>query len=246
MSGLLALAKHADPIAPFGLTVQGRTVLLFAPHPDDETLGCGASIAALADKGIAVQVVLVTDGGASHPASILYPPARLAALRLEELKAALNILTGGRALAPITLGYPDLAAPDTDAQIDCAARRIADQVTSPVGAVWTTWAGDPHPDHGRTARLARHVLRLFPDAAGWAYPIWGRVQGDPDMPALSDLRLVHLPHMIARKRRAIAAHASQMSALIPDDPTGFRMSPADQAHFAKHPEIFIRLHTNDE
>ena len=40
----------------------GKRVLVFAPHPDDETIGCGGSLVhALA--GDPVKVVILTDGG---------------------------------------------------------------------------------------------------------------------------------------------------------------------------------------
>jgi len=40
----------------------GQTVLVFSPHPDDETIGAGGYIAASVMEGAAVKVVLVTDG----------------------------------------------------------------------------------------------------------------------------------------------------------------------------------------
>ena len=39
---------------------QARKVLVFVPHPDDETLGCGGTLARLAAL-CPVKVVLVTD-----------------------------------------------------------------------------------------------------------------------------------------------------------------------------------------
>lgn len=45
---------------PLDLT-QARKVLVFVPHPDDETLGCGGTLARLAPL-CPVKVVLVTDG----------------------------------------------------------------------------------------------------------------------------------------------------------------------------------------
>lgn len=47
-----------DPLASMG------TVLVVAPHPDDEVLGCGGTIARLAAAGRDVQVAIVTRGAA--------------------------------------------------------------------------------------------------------------------------------------------------------------------------------------
>ena len=37
-------------------------ILVLAPHPDDETLGCGATIARLSNEGYNVQLLTFTDG----------------------------------------------------------------------------------------------------------------------------------------------------------------------------------------
>jgi len=67
-------------------------VLVVAPHPDDESLGCGGAIALLAQGGAAVHIVFVTDGGGSHPSHPRVTPADLAALRCAEARAALEAL----------------------------------------------------------------------------------------------------------------------------------------------------------
>lgn len=75
-----------------------KRVMIFAPHPDDETLGCGGTLARLADH-CDVQAVLVTDGsGAGH-----LPPEAVQ-LRREEFRQALAVL----GVTDIkTLDYPD-------------------------------------------------------------------------------------------------------------------------------------------
>lgn len=245
MSEFLDLCRQAAEARPEDIAPGHGTVLLLAPHPDDETLGCGAAIAALAQAGRPVQVVLVTDGAASHPRSRLYDRQRLAATRRAELRAALRELAGEAARPVIELGYPDLAAPDSEAEIAAAADRIARLLPDAPAAIWTTWQGDPHPDHERCARLAARLARACPGTPLWAYPIWGRFDSAHPLPAPGDIRLLRLPQFAARKTRAIRAHASQMSDLIPDDPEGFAMPEEMQAHFANHPEIFIRISPDD-
>lgn len=48
--------KYTLPCKP------GNTVLVIAPHPDDETLGCGGIIAQMLQNDVTVAVLLVTDG----------------------------------------------------------------------------------------------------------------------------------------------------------------------------------------
>lgn len=40
--------------------------LILAPHPDDETFGCGEMVAALRESGKDVYIIYLTDGTASH------------------------------------------------------------------------------------------------------------------------------------------------------------------------------------
>lgn len=81
-------------------------VLVLAPHPDDETLGCGATIARLADEGHEVVIGLITgEGEASHP---LYGPEGFKLIR-EELAAACHVLGVSRIEAA---NLPTVLIPD--------------------------------------------------------------------------------------------------------------------------------------
>jgi LmbE family N-acetylglucosaminyl deacetylase len=218
----------------------GGDVLVLAPHPDDETLGCGGAIAALTDLGRRAQVIVVTDGGHSHPASRSTPPERLRQMRAAEVARAVDILTAGLGPEPVLLAYPDTDAPEGDAAVDAALARIVPHMSPSTTAVWSAWGGDPHIDHGRTARLAARLVARNSALAHWSYPIWGRF--DPDAADFRPDALVQFEthRWQDRKAAAIAAHVSQMTGLISDDPGGFRMTDAHQRHFLTSPEIFLR------
>ena len=66
-----------------------KRVLLFAPHPDDECIGCGGTLALLSQhSGIEICVVLVTNGdGGQHS-----PNPQMSSIRIEEMRRALKIL----------------------------------------------------------------------------------------------------------------------------------------------------------
>ena len=83
----LDLAQKLPEIELSQLT-GGRGVVVVAPHPDDESLGCGGLIAACCTQGIVVRLVVLSDGAGSHPGSQRYPAARLCALREAEVKEA--------------------------------------------------------------------------------------------------------------------------------------------------------------
>jgi len=44
-----------------------KNILVLAAHPDDETLGCGATIARLAQEGAYIKLLTFTDGVSSRP-----------------------------------------------------------------------------------------------------------------------------------------------------------------------------------
>ena len=95
--------------------VSATSVLVLAPHYDDEVLGCGGLIGQRADAGGAVRVVFLTDsaGGRESAADPAYSAARRA-----EADAALAVL--GVAGAE-HLGFPDGAL---ELHLDAAAAAI--------------------------------------------------------------------------------------------------------------------------
>lgn len=236
---LLRAAGMARPVTVEALS-NGGDVLVLSPHPDDETLGCGAAIAALTDLGLRAQVIVVTDGGHSHPGSRSVSPAQLTRIRAAEVIRAVEILTSGRGPAPVLLGYPDTDAPDGDAAADAAIARILPHMSRSVTAVWSTWAGDPHADHARTARLAARLVAQDPALALWSYSIWGRFDAEAADICPDAMVTLRTHRWQDRKAAAIAAHVSQMTGLISDDPGGFRMTDAHQRHFLTSPEIFLQ------
>jgi len=220
-------------------------VLVLAPHPDDEALGCGGAILKARAAGHAVAVVVMTDGRRSHPNSATYGPERLAALRRGEAATSVAILTGS-ADALIWLGVPDCTLPVDGPEAAALAERLAG-IADGIGAtsVWASWRHDPHCDHEATAGIARALATARPDLALFSYPIWGRFAAvaPGDLPDPADM--VRLDTLAQRplKAEAVAAHVSQMTGLIDDDPDGFTLDPDLQHHFIDAAEIFIRERT---
>lgn len=219
-------------------------MLVLSPHPDDETLGCGAAILTALAAGRRVVVALMTGGGGSHPGSRACPPSALVALRRREFAGALASLAkaaGGGALDSLFLGLHDTAVPHDAAALSPVAARLA-RVAACAGldTVWVTWRGDPHTDHQAAARLA-DLVAAQSAAAGRPlfrrdYVVWGRFKETaPGAPVLA------LPPGRWREAKAAAmdCYASQLTPLIDDDPGGFVMPPALTRHFAEAPEIFL-------
>jgi LmbE family N-acetylglucosaminyl deacetylase len=72
-----------------------KGAIVFAPHPDDETLGCGGTIAKKLNEGYEVSVVFMTDGRHSLPEiGVFTGPTsyEMKVIRREEAIRAMKIL----------------------------------------------------------------------------------------------------------------------------------------------------------
>ncbi len=236
---ILHAMRHL-PLADLDTLVPG-TSLVLAPHPDDESLGCGGLIAQACARGRPPLVVAVTDGAGSHPASQAYPPSMLKATRAAELRAAVGALGLDEDRLHF-LGLPDTRAPEGGPDFDWAVAVTAALVRDHnVATLFATWPHDPHCDHVATAALAT-VIAASTGVRVMFYPVWGWLIAPEQVLSVAAVRGARLPMdsaVLTRKRHAIAAHASQYSDLITDDPDGFRL-PADLLSiFDRDFEVFL-------
>lgn len=235
-------AAEALPVADLDALTGGRGLVVVAPHPDDESLGCGGLIAEACTRARPVRLVIVSDGCGSHTHSALYPPLRLRALREEETLEAVAAL--GLAADNVTfLRLPDAGVPSTGPEAQAAADAIVEVArSSDAGAVCVTWAHDPHCDHQAAASIVRLAQPRLETTRVFAYPVWGWTlpQGTEVGPTPVGYRIDVGAHGEA-KARAIAAHRSQTTDLISDDPTGFRLAPDMIARFLGRYEIFVAM-----
>jgi len=225
----------------------GRT-LVVAPHPDDESLGCGGAIALLRAMGFPVHVLFLTDGTLSHPRSRRYPAPALQTLREEEALAALAGL-GVAASSMTFLRLKDRAAPHPGMSgFRAAAARCRHMMEAFLPAtVLLPWRRDPHPDHRAAYSLVLDATRgLSPSPRLVEYPIWlwelGTVEDAPNDGEVRAWRL-DIKRTLRAKQEAIVAHRSQTTDLIDDDPDGFRLTPEILAHFMYPWEVYLEEST---
>lgn len=144
-------ASGLDQLPPLPLPDQSDRVLVLVAHADDETLGAGGFIAAAADRGALVHVVVATDGDASHPHSPTHTPTQLAAIRREELVAAVAALDPR--VQTTFLGLPD---GKLSAHLETLTSWLTTQLDDYTLLV-TPWSHDAHPDHEACARAGEIV-----------------------------------------------------------------------------------------
>lgn len=147
----------------------GRSALVLAPHPDDETLGCGATILRKVAAGTPVTVAVLTDGRYSHRSAHL-TPGELAALRKVEMTEAATRL----GLAPGSLRWGDFV----DGTLGDCEDEIATYIQELIlklrpDDVYATSAVEPHPDHAALGRAARRAAASVCDPPRLLeYPVW--------------------------------------------------------------------------
>ena len=244
-AGELLDAAHSFPFHPLREKLEDRPFIVIAPHPDDESLACGGVIAGACRQGLRGKVVIVSDGVGSHPNSKAYPPDRLTALREEEAKRA-GLELGLKPEDILFLGLPDRFVP---VEGEVAGRAIGAIVACvrkiSAGSLFVSWRHDPHCDHEASYRIARAVQRRVGEVRLFEYVVWGHTL--PPSTEVDPLRSgfrISIDHEAQeKKRRAIAAHRSQTTNLIDDDPAGFLFSQIDLAHFDLPYEFFLESDT---
>ena len=125
----------------------GRRVLVFAPHPDDEVFGCGATLGLLAASGAKVSVIIVSDGAQGGD------DAGLIETREAESCAAAKILGYPK---PIFWRLPDRGVRYDEALV---ARMLAAISEENADLIFAPAITEIHPDHQAVALAAAEALR---------------------------------------------------------------------------------------
>ncbi len=186
----MLIEAEAIPYEP--ALLRGERLLVLAPHPDDEVIGCGGLVALHLREQRAVRVVVATDGA----------QAGTAATREQESRRAMDVLGKNAQLA--FLGFPDRCLGDELAPalrnelLDFRPDLIL--VPAPI---------EIHPDHLALARIFCELVQrdetLFADLAVARVAFYE--VGQPLRPnAIVDISVV-----AELKYAAIAQHESQLA-----------------------------------
>jgi LmbE family N-acetylglucosaminyl deacetylase len=200
---------------PLSVSAQTR-LLVVAPHPDDETLGCGVLIQQVLAVGGVVRVLLLTDGD-NNPWPQRYIERRLridttarrrwgGRRRSEVIQAMAQLGLAESALHPmgwLDMGVTPRLRDDTPAAV--ATVRAAVKAFQP-SLICCPALGDSHPDHGAAhvlCRLALAEMEMAPLLL--AYPVHGEVDESAYPIGLDVSR-----EQQERKLQALGRHQTQM------------------------------------
>jgi len=214
-----------------------KSAVVFSPHFDDETLGCGGTIIKKKRVGADVKIVFMTDGSKSH--SHLIAEDKLKAIRKTESLTASSSL----GLTENDVFFLDFEETKLSEHISSAVNKVVDILSSQQpDEVFIPYRRDPtlwSLDHLSTNRIVMSALQEnVKKASVYEYPIWmwyhqpflSALMSDPKkifgslknrlvsgLNLLKDFRSsVYVGDVLQLKRAALNHYKSQMTRLIPD------------------------------
>ncbi len=207
-------------------------VLVFVAHPDDETIGLGGHLGDF----VSPLVVHATDGA---PRDLMDARARgfgsadaYAQARRDELRAAMRLVDLEEG-ALVNLGFADQQAARNLTPLTRAfVARLQDYKPD---FVFTHAYEGGHPDHDAVAFAAHAALSAAPGPRLIEMPLYHGENGafvrsrfSPAPPSPAAITVELDAQARERKRRMIAAFATQRATLtpFPDDRESFRPAPA--------------------
>jgi len=136
-----------------------RRIIVFAPHPDDETLGCGGTIAKKLAEGYQVIIVVMTDGRFLLLKSfrIDYDPSpeQVKEIRRGEVLRATKIL-GVPKENVIFLDFVDGTLKENEEVAEEKVAEILERYAP--SEVYFPFERDAHLDHQATNRIVRRAV----------------------------------------------------------------------------------------
>lgn len=204
------------------LGLSHKPAMVFSPHQDDETFGCGGMISLKREHGVPVVVVFLTDGsgcGGSQP----LPEEKIITMREHEAVTALKIL-GVESSEIHFLKKPDgqlqsLEGGDRRKTITQVAELL--KIYKPE-EIYVPHCKDYHADHEATYELVKEAiaqagitveLLQYPIWLFWESPLFLQLKLQ-DIAAAYRLSITSVQD---KKTKAIAAYRSQLECL----PDGF-------------------------
>ncbi len=216
-----------------------QTLVVVAPHPDDEVIGFGGVLFDHNAVGGSVLVVTVTDGDAFDPSATEQGRRSAAARRRAEQLDGLAVI-GITEDRVVRCGVPDGHVAEHLRDLEAHVRRILLGCASDRGVlVVVPWRADGHPDHVATNRAVRRSLGRHGRNALFEVPIWSWHHRHDISPEWSSLSCVPISDAArSAKRAALSCHRSQLRPLSGGRPA--ILSAHFCADFDRDAEVVVR------
>lgn len=159
----------------------GRSVLVLAPHPDDEIIGCGGTLLSLVAAGARLTVLYVTDGAASAGLADQLEN-RKRTQRLEEARVVAAAAGFSQALFWGEDNRDFRFTPELATRLASLIAELGPEL------IFTPSVTDIHGDHATVGRILAKALAGSPASGAMVaqYEVWGLVPANTYWP-VSDL-----------------------------------------------------------
>jgi len=175
-------------------TVRADKVLVLAPHPDDDVMGCGGIIKALSDGGAKIKVIYFSDGSRGTKSG--KADESLIEEREKEAREAGRILGVGEEK------FLRLADGKIAPSLDLATRVRRELEFDSPDLILAPSMEDLHPDHHAVAEILVMSLKNYDRGVHiWLYEVWGASRFN---------RLFIIDDYLSAKQEAFKCHKSQM------------------------------------
>lgn len=194
------------------MVARNKPVIVFAPHPDDETLGCGGTIARKITEGFDLYIVFVTDGRNSHKRTLGInnnpSPEELISIRKREAVDAARIL-GLSERKIIFLSFEDGKLDRNLSRAKKEIRNILKRIQPE--EIFVPYAHENHKDHRITNFLVSACIREL----GIKCTIYEYLIQSNRKTAFSDFFSCDISDTLRTKEEAIRAYKSQVELFFP-------------------------------
>lgn len=208
-----------------------KDILVLAPHPDDEALGCAGTIMLLNQKGVSSTVVFITNGEKlyEHPSPIIGEKRREEGLKASEMLGCKE---------PLFLNFPD---GEVVGHID----RIYDNLYTLIkekkpDIIFSPSPIDYHEDHIATSRVVLKLLNTITIFRVSFYEIYSTLRFN---------YLIDITEVAEQKNRIISTYRSSLYEKPEIYATGALGLNAQRAIFAKkrgYYEAFYMVGENED
>jgi len=138
-----------------------KSIIVFAPHPDDEVIACGGTIIQKIQEGYDVNIVFMTDGSHSHSAVLNIftnpTPSELRKIRKEEAINASKVL----GVSKEKISFIDAEDTFLKESINMASDKIENILKSfnNLEQIYLPHQEELHQDHSLTNVIVTNVLK---------------------------------------------------------------------------------------
>jgi LmbE family N-acetylglucosaminyl deacetylase len=169
-------------------------VVVIAPHPDDEVIGCGGVICKHRRNGDSVRVIFLTSGEQGNPDM---QPESIGTLREEEARKATQLLD--------VCGLHFLRLPDQAVakNMERGVRRLRELFSSqPPDVVYAPHPAEAHRDHAPALPFVRGATANLSTPRVLLYEVW--------TPLSNPTRFEDITEFMSPKMRALRCYRSQL------------------------------------